>query len=98
VSCAILSLYPILPLTAAATASIIIENFSVKTGTALLTQPQREWIDLQKLIKRQRPSKRPRTRPASAFGAWCFDRAVYKHGWWARMMTVLFTLHIIALM
>jgi hypothetical protein len=86
--------YPILPLTAA-TAGIIIENFSVKTGTALLTQPQREWINLQRLIKRQRPSKRPRTRPTSPFMAWCFDRAVYKHGWWARVM--FFTLHIIAL-
>jgi hypothetical protein len=28
-----------------------------KTGTALLKQPQREWIDLQKLLMRQRPSK-----------------------------------------
>ncbi|KAH9024879.1 Ion transport protein-domain-containing protein, partial [Lactarius pseudohatsudake] len=78
--------------------SIIIGNFSAKTGTALLTQPQREWIDLQKLIKRQRPSKRPKTRPTWRFRAWCFDRAVYKHGWWSRMMTVLFTIHIIALM
>jgi len=78
--------------------SIIIGNFSAKTGTALLTQPQREWIDLQKLLRRQRPSKRPRTPPTMAFRAWCFDRAVYKHGWWARMMTVLFTAHIIALM
>jgi voltage-dependent calcium channel len=78
--------------------SIIIGNFSKKTGTALLTQPQREWIDLQKLIKRQRPSKRPRNRPTWPFRAWCFDRAVYKHGWWARSMTVLFTVHIIALM
>ncbi|KAH8980165.1 Ion transport protein-domain-containing protein [Lactarius hatsudake] len=78
--------------------SIIIGNFSAKTGTALLTQPQREWIDLQKLIKRQRPSKRPKTRPTWRVRAWCFDRAVYKHGWWSRMMTVLFTIHIIALM
>ncbi|KAI0247528.1 Ion transport protein-domain-containing protein [Lactifluus subvellereus] len=78
--------------------SIIIGNFRTKTGTALLTQPQREWIDLQKLIKRQRPSKRPKTRPTWPFRAWCFDRAVYKHGWWTRMMTVLFTVHIFALM
>jgi voltage-dependent calcium channel len=78
--------------------SIIIGNFSTKTGTALLTKPQREWIDLQKLIKRQRPSKRPKTRPEWKFRAWCFDRAVSKHGWWSRMMTVLFTVHILALM
>ncbi|KAI9461510.1 Ion transport protein-domain-containing protein [Russula earlei] len=78
--------------------SIIIGNFRAKTGSALLTQPQREWIDLEKLLRCQRPSKRPRERPIQAFRAWCFDRAVYKHGWWTRMMTVLFTVHIIALM
>ncbi|KII90373.1 hypothetical protein PLICRDRAFT_173801 [Plicaturopsis crispa FD-325 SS-3] len=78
--------------------SIIIGNFKSKTGTAFLTQPQREWIDLQKLIKRQRPSKRPRVRPTSAIRSWCFDRAVHKHGWWSRLMTLLFIVHIFALM
>ncbi|TFK68921.1 hypothetical protein BDN72DRAFT_646515 [Pluteus cervinus] len=78
--------------------SIIIGNFSAKTGSAYLTQPQREWIDLQKLFKRQRPSKRPLQRPALGIRAWCFDRAVNKHGWWSRMMTLVFILHIIALM
>ncbi|THG95158.1 hypothetical protein EW026_g6441 [Hermanssonia centrifuga] len=78
--------------------SIIIGNFTSKTGSALLTQPQREWIDLQKLIKRQRPSKRPKMRPLWQFRAWCYDRAVHKHGWWYRMMTALFILHVIALM
>ncbi|KAJ4481205.1 Ion transport protein-domain-containing protein [Lentinula aciculospora] len=78
--------------------SIIIGNFKSRTGTALLTQPQREWIDLQKLFKRQRPSKRPQRRPASGARAWCFDRAVHKHGWWSRCMTVLFTVHVIILM
>ncbi|KAF9530724.1 Ion transport protein-domain-containing protein [Crepidotus variabilis] len=78
--------------------SIIIGNFSSKTGTALLTKAQREWIDLQKLFKRQRPSKRPTERPRTSFRRWCFDRAVHKHGWWSRVMTLLFVLHILALM
>ncbi|KAI0740154.1 Ion transport protein-domain-containing protein [Earliella scabrosa] len=78
--------------------SIIIGNFTSKTGSALLTQPQREWIDLQKLIKRQRPSKRPKKRPTWRVRQWCYDRAVHKHGWWSRMMTVLYTLHVIGLM
>ncbi|PBK87237.1 hypothetical protein ARMGADRAFT_939192 [Armillaria gallica] len=78
--------------------SIIIGNFTSKTGSALLTKPQREWIDLKKLITRQRPSKRPKSRPTWALRAWCYDRAVHKHGWWARVMLVLYTLHIIALM
>ncbi|KAI0791303.1 Ion transport protein-domain-containing protein [Abortiporus biennis] len=78
--------------------SIIIGNFTAKTGTALLTQPQREWIDLQKLIKRQRPSKRPKARPTLPVRAWCYDRAAHKHGWWYRSMTALFVVHVIILM
>ena len=84
--------------TATVTCSIIIGNFSAKTGTAYLTGPQREWIDLQKLIKRQRPSKRPKVKPTNPFRAWCFDRAVHKHGWWSRGITVMIVLHIIVLM
>ncbi|KAK0201179.1 Ion transport protein-domain-containing protein [Desarmillaria ectypa] len=78
--------------------SIIIGNFTSKTGTALLTKPQREWIDLKKLITRQRPSKRPKSRPTWGFRAWCYDRAVRKHGWWARVMLVLYIVHVLALM
>ncbi|KAF8063493.1 Ion transport protein-domain-containing protein [Lyophyllum atratum] len=78
--------------------SIIIGNFSSKTGSAFLTKAQREWIDLQKLFKRQKPSKRPPTRPGNFLRGWCFDRAVHKHGWWSRAMTFLFVLHILALM
>ncbi|KAG1893620.1 Ion transport protein-domain-containing protein [Suillus fuscotomentosus] len=78
--------------------SIIIGNFSSKTGSAFLTQPQREWIDLQKLIKRQKPSKRPQTRPTQLLRGWCYDRAIHKHGWWTRMMTCFFVVQIIVLM
>ncbi|KAG2002361.1 high-affinity cell membrane calcium channel, variant 2 [Coprinopsis cinerea AmutBmut pab1-1] len=78
--------------------SIIIGNFSSRTGSAFLTMAQREWIDLQKLFKRQKPSKRPKRRPANGFQAWCFDRAVQKHGWWSRTFTVLIVVHVIALM
>ncbi|KAG9119536.1 calcium channel protein [Ceratobasidium sp. 392] len=78
--------------------SIIIGNFSTRSGMALLTNEQRQWIDLQKLIKRQRPSKRPRTRPQGVFREWCYDRAVRKHGFWSRFMTVFYVFHILVLM
>jgi len=78
--------------------SIIIGNFRSKTGMALLTKAQREWIDLKKLFNRQKPSKRPTIRPTGRFRKWCYDLAVRKHGWWARAMTLLFVLHILALM
>ena len=78
--------------------SIIIGNFRSKTGMALLTKDQREWIDLKKLFDRQRPSKRPLIHPTNGIRKWCYDRAVHKHGWWARTMTLFFILHILILM
>ncbi|EJT98090.1 hypothetical protein DACRYDRAFT_118858 [Dacryopinax primogenitus] len=78
--------------------SIIISNFSNRSGSALLTTQQRQWIDLQKLIRRQRPARRPEITPSDPFRRWCFDRAVQKHGWWSRTMTVLYLLHIVGLM
>ncbi|KAG9101606.1 calcium channel protein [Ceratobasidium sp. 370] len=77
---------------------IIIGNFSTRSGMALLTNEQRQWIDLQKLIKRQRPAKRPKTRPHGVFREWCYDRAVRKHGFWSRFMTVFYVFHILVLM
>lgn len=78
--------------------SIIIGNFSARTGSAFMTQAQTEWIDLQKLIRRQKASKRPKVRPTSTFRAWCYDRAVHKRGWWSRIMTLLYVVHVFALM
>jgi len=77
--------------------SIIIGNFKSKTGMAL-TEAQQEWIDLKKVFDRQRPSKRPLILPTSPIRKWCYDRAVHKHGWWARTMIVFFVLHILVLM
>ena len=65
---------------------------------ALLTAEQRQWVGLQKLVKRQRPSKRPKIRPRGTFQSWCFDRATHKHGWWSRIMTVFYIAHICVLM
>ena len=78
--------------------SVIIDNFTQRSGMALLTHEQRQWIDLKKLIQRQRPSRRPRHRPSDPLRAWCFDRTVQKHGWWSRCLTGLYWLHIGILM
>lgn len=78
--------------------SVIIESFQAYSGAAYLTTEQRQWIDLKRLIMRQRPSKRPKVKPADSFRAWCYDRTVQKHGWWSRGMTVLYVLNIIVLM
>ncbi|SCV68841.1 BQ2448_962 [Microbotryum intermedium] len=77
--------------------STVIENFEIRSGRALLTTDQRRWLNLRRLLARQRPSKRPKRRPISAFRGGCFDRATQKHGWWSRSMTALYCANIIVL-
>lgn len=45
--------------------SVIIANFTRRSGMSLLTSEQRQWIDLKKLITLQRPAKRPKRVPRS---------------------------------
>lgn len=78
--------------------SVIIENFRGLSGTAYLTTEQRQWIDLQRLIARQRPAKRPIRRPSHPIRRWCFDRSVRKDGWFNRIFTLLYALNAIVLM
>lgn len=77
--------------------AVIIESFQSFSGAAYQTTAQRQWIDLKRLISRQRPSKRPKVRPTDKVRAWCYDRAVHKHGWWSRSMTVLYLVSLITL-
>ncbi|PWN36130.1 uncharacterized protein FA14DRAFT_160990 [Meira miltonrushii] len=77
--------------------AVIIESFQTFSGAAYLTTAQRQWIDLKRLIARQRPSKRPKVRPTDRVRSWCYDRAVHKHGWWSRMMTVFYLVSLITL-
>lgn len=78
--------------------SVIIENFRTFSGAAYQTDAQRQWIDLRRLILRQRPSKRPKRRPSGGLRAWCYDRTLNKNGWWSRGMTAMYLATIITLM
>ncbi|GAA5943198.1 hypothetical protein JCM10213_006241 [Rhodosporidiobolus nylandii] len=77
--------------------SLIIQNFTERTSASLLTSDQRQWLDLRRYLSRQHPSRRPKRKPSSRFRAWCFDRAVSKHGWWNRSVTFLYVLNILVL-
>ncbi len=46
--------------------SVIIENFQTFSGAAYQTAAQRQWIDLRRLVVRQRPSRRPKRRPSQS--------------------------------
>ncbi|PWN49893.1 hypothetical protein IE53DRAFT_331270, partial [Violaceomyces palustris] len=78
--------------------SVIIENFQTFSGAAYQTTEQRSWLDLKRLIMRQRPSRRPKEKPTDRFRAWCYERAIQKHGWWSRCMTLLYACNVIVLM
>ncbi|KPV76292.1 uncharacterized protein RHOBADRAFT_52318 [Rhodotorula graminis WP1] len=71
--------------------SVIIASFTRRSGDSLLTTAQRQWQDLRRYLARQEPQKRPPVR------AWCYDRAIHKHGWWSRGLTALYVLNTIVL-
>lgn len=74
--------------------SIILENASRRSGAALLTSEQREWLDMKKLLIRQRPSARPTERPPRGWRQRCYDIAITKHGAWNAVLTALYIAHI----
>ncbi|GAA5981675.1 hypothetical protein JCM10908_004562 [Rhodotorula pacifica] len=78
--------------------SVIIESFVRRSGNSLLTTEQRQWQDLRRLIGRQRPARQPARRPKNVLRAWCYERAVDKHGWWTRGVTALYVANVAVLM
>ncbi|CAG8522362.1 7815_t:CDS:2 [Acaulospora colombiana] len=78
--------------------SVIVSNYQEKSGDAYLTEEQKRWMDLKKLLKQIKPSKRPKVRPQSRFRAFCFDCAAEKKGIWHKFITGVYILHILLLM
>lgn len=78
--------------------SIIILNFSARSGTALLTTEQKQWVDLANFIRQQSPSQLPKHKPSNRIRRWCYDRATQKRGYWTRFYTFIYFVHIGLLM
>lgn len=74
--------------------SIILENAARRSGAAFLTADQRQWLDLKKLLIRQRPSTRPVDRSSAGWRGWCYKIAIAKHGAWNTALTALYLAHI----
>jgi voltage-dependent calcium channel len=77
--------------------SVIITNYTKRSGVAYMTADQRSWQELRKVLLQLRPSRRPAERPDQSWRAWCYDRAIRKHGYWTRFMTGVYTFHVIVL-
>ena len=73
--------------------SVFMRNYTEQTGVAFLTSDQRTWLELRKLLRQVRPSKRPDKSPDSEWKGWCYQRATHKHGYWQRGVTVLLMIH-----
>ena len=73
-------------------------NYTEQTGVAFLTSDQRSWLELRKLLRQIRPSRRPKDSPDLDWKSWCYKRATHKHGWWQRTYTVVLVLHAILLL
>jgi voltage-dependent calcium channel len=78
--------------------SVIITNYTKRSGVAYMTADQRSWQELRKVLLQLRPSRRPAERPDQSWRAWCYDRAVSKHGYWTRFMTLVYIFHVALLM
>jgi len=74
--------------------SVIITNYTKRSGLAYMTADQRSWQELRKVLVRLRPSRRPPERPDQSWRAWCYDRAIRKHGYWTRFMTGVYIVHV----
>lgn len=77
--------------------SVIITNYTKRSGVAYMTADQRSWQELRKVLLQLRPSRRPAERPDQTWRAWCYDRAISKHGFWTRFMTGVYIFHVIVL-
>lgn len=73
--------------------SVFMRNYTEQTGVAFLTSDQRTWLELRKLLRQVRPSKRPSESPDSKWKSWCYQRSTHKHGYWQRGVTALLMLH-----
>jgi hypothetical protein len=83
-------------LTVIALLSILITAYSRNNGTAYLTQAQEDYRALRNFLEMQTPTVRPGRR--TGFRAWCLERAIKKHGWWARCTTAIYTAHMLLLL
>lgn len=60
---------------------VILQAFMTRDGTALLTNEQRRWVNLQQKLSQLKPSKKRVALAASGFRKWCFDITKNKFGY-----------------
>ncbi|KAG0268944.1 calcium channel protein [Actinomortierella ambigua] len=78
--------------------AIVIENYTLRTGTALMTANQRRWMDLKKLLGGIKMSKRTLIPPTNPFRRLCFTLASPKRSVMNNALTVVTVLIGILLM
>jgi hypothetical protein len=61
--------------------SVFMRNYTEQTGVAFLTSDQRTWLELRKLLRQVRPSKRPCERPDIEWKSSCYQQATAKYGY-----------------
>ncbi|AOA62126.1 Calcium-channel protein [Komagataella phaffii CBS 7435] len=77
--------------------SVIISNYSKNTGTAYLTEEQKSWYEIEKVLGTVKPSKR---RDASRFGPvtrWSYRLVVERNVYWKAFLNTCLFVHTIAL-
>ncbi|KAH3671874.1 hypothetical protein OGAPHI_000060 [Ogataea philodendri] len=78
--------------------SVIINNYSVQTGTAFLNDKQRAWYEVKRILTQVRPSKRKDPQHMNAFRKKYYNLVVQKNRIYTNIVSGFYMIHIIGLL
>ncbi len=78
--------------------SVIIDNYSKTTGSAYMTDEQRSWYEIAKVLKLENPYKRPTLDKLNILQRFCYKNAVLKPPIWRHSFDIVLCIHVILLL
>lgn len=73
--------------------SIIINNYSLQTGTAFLNEDQNGWYEVKKVLSKVEPSRRREEFEMNAIQKKIYKMLTKKHGLWKKFINTILLLH-----
>ncbi|CDK24678.1 unnamed protein product [Kuraishia capsulata CBS 1993] len=73
--------------------SVIIDNYSMLTGTAFMTEEQLAWNEVRKILSQVKPSKKRFRAGLAPLKRFCYDLTIGKNKYWASFLNVCLFIH-----